>query len=480
MRSRLTFVLFALVAVPVSAATFTVTNTNDLGPGSLRQAILDANAAAGADTIAFSIGAGPQTILPVSALPSITGTVNIDGTTQPVYAGAPLIEISGTAAPGFTSGLWIQANGTTVTGLSITGFTDGILVSALNVVLSSNYVGLRPDGVTALPNLNGVQCTTGCDFIDIVGNVISGNGSLGVLLNGASTDATVRSNRIGTDSTGLLDRGNNVGVDVRSGTAVIGGNLPAIFGNTISGNTLSGIVIESPSTKVGVGGNFIGLGSDGTTPIGNGSHGIEVSTDASVLGIVGAGNVIAFNGGNGIEIDTTGANTGNAIRGNSIFANTQLGIGFGGGIVVPNDLDDVDAGAANNLQNHPVLTSVTFGGGNVTITGTLNSTPSSTFDIDFFRNAACDASGFGEGQTYLGTATVATNANGDAAINTVLPAAAGGVITATATNTATGDTSQFSACRAADAAAGEAVPTLSEWALLLLASMIGIVALRRL
>ena len=63
-----------------SAATFTVTNINDSGAGSLRQAITDANAAGGADTIDFNIvGSGVHTIVPASTLPLITGPVTIDG-----------------------------------------------------------------------------------------------------------------------------------------------------------------------------------------------------------------------------------------------------------------------------------------------------------------------------------------------------------------------------------------------------------------
>src|SRR5262245_53416398 len=62
---------------------FTVSNTNDSGSGSLRQAILDANNNAGADTIRFAIpGAGVHTITPTSELPTITGPVTIDGYTQ--------------------------------------------------------------------------------------------------------------------------------------------------------------------------------------------------------------------------------------------------------------------------------------------------------------------------------------------------------------------------------------------------------------
>jgi len=65
------------------AATFTVTNTNDSGPGSLRQAITDANASLGLDTIAFNIpGLGPHTIQLLSGLPAILDPVVIDGYTE--------------------------------------------------------------------------------------------------------------------------------------------------------------------------------------------------------------------------------------------------------------------------------------------------------------------------------------------------------------------------------------------------------------
>src|SRR5829696_3633886 len=70
-----------------------VTNTNDTGAGSLRQAILDANAALGSDVITFSIDSGAKTIKPNSALPTISETVLIDATTQPGFAGQPLIEL---------------------------------------------------------------------------------------------------------------------------------------------------------------------------------------------------------------------------------------------------------------------------------------------------------------------------------------------------------------------------------------------------
>jgi hypothetical protein len=89
---------------------FIVTNTNDSGMGSLRQAILDANASPGLDTIAFQIGAGGvQTIRPASPLPQISDPVNVDGTTQPGFAGSPLIVLNGSQAGSFANGLSLMA-----------------------------------------------------------------------------------------------------------------------------------------------------------------------------------------------------------------------------------------------------------------------------------------------------------------------------------------------------------------------------------
>src|SRR5262249_55133119 len=130
----------------------------------------------------------------------------------------------------------------------------------------------------------------------------------------------------------------------------------------------------------------------------------------------GEGNVVAFNGGSGVKIDS---GTGNAVLTNSIFSNGGLGINLVGGTtdafgVTPHDppaanpppcpagQPDCDTGA-NNLQNFPALTSAVTTAGVTTITGTLNSTPSSSFRIEFFSNTTADSSLHGEGQTFLGT-----------------------------------------------------------------------------
>src|SRR6266446_824601 len=113
--------------VSAAGTTFTVTNTNGTGPGSLAQAILDANANPGADTIAFNIpGAGPRRIIAV--LPAITDTVTIDGSTQPGFSGTPVITLDGNnsvAGNGFT----INAPNCAVRSIAIFNFKGTTYIS---------------------------------------------------------------------------------------------------------------------------------------------------------------------------------------------------------------------------------------------------------------------------------------------------------------------------------------------------------------
>lgn len=168
------------------------------------------------------------------------------------------------------------------------------------------------------------------------------------------------------------------------------------------------------------------------------------------------GNRITNNGGNGIGVESTG----NRITTNSIFANGGLGIDLGANGVTTNDAQDTDAGA-NNLQNYPVISSASAG--STRLAGRLNSTPDSTFRLEFFNSPSADGSGFGEGQTFIGSIDVTTDGSGNAVssttpgvfytgrnFNVTFPfnSQVGQVITATATNTATGDTSEFSQAKA--------------------------------
>ena len=163
-------------------------------------------------------------------------------------------------------------------------------------------------------------------------------------------------------------------------------------------------------------------------------------------------NTIAFNGGDGVTIDAPNA-VGNTVWENAIHSNTGLGVDLGPDGVTANDATDADAGA-NGLQNFPVLTTAGRSGDNIEIVGRLDSTPSTRFIVDFYSNASCDASGYGEGQAWLGYSVIVTNGAGAAtfAVSTLDGAIysaktpVGNFITATATPTINGSSSEFSAC----------------------------------
>ena len=155
-----------IAGTPPPEPTFTVINTNDSGAGSLRQAMLDANANPGFDRIEFDIpGAGPHTIQPLSALPTITDPVIIDGYTQagasPNTNGPGLglntvlkIELDGTSAGAGVSGLLITAGGSTVRGLVINRFGGNGIVLQMDGsnVIDGNFIGIDVTGTSARGN----------------------------------------------------------------------------------------------------------------------------------------------------------------------------------------------------------------------------------------------------------------------------------------------------------------------------------------
>jgi hypothetical protein len=117
--------------------------------------------------------------------------------------------------------------------------------------------------------------------------------------------------------------------------------------------------------------------------------------------------------------------------------------------VTSNDTGDGDTGA-NNLQNFPVLTSVEVTSGNTIITGTLDSTPNTTFRLEFFYSSVPDALGYGEGEIFFGSTTTNTDGSGHATFTVTFPTAVpeGNAISSTATDP--GDnTSEFSGVYAA-------------------------------
>jgi titin len=326
-------------AVP---STFMVTNVADSGSGSLRQAILDANAHPGADVIRFSIGTGARTINVGSTtgapLPAITGAVTIDATTQPGFNGTPLITLDGARAGSRASGLVLTGSNITVEGFVIRNFAqDGVLLKdqATNDTIGGTVTGQ--------------------------GNIILGNGNDGVEIVGPkATGNTVEGNFIGTDPRGgtpaAAAANKSDGVLVRngaSGNTVGGTSLGAA--NVISGNGNDGVeIVNSGTTNNRVQGNFIGTDSSGTTAVPNKEDGILIRTGASgnIIGGTnsGAGNTISGNGNDGVEIVGEGT-TKNLLQGNSISFNK-----FDGVLIR-------DGAAANTVGGSAAAANFIFGNG---------------------------------------------------------------------------------------------------------------------
>ncbi|MDR4503110.1 MAG: DUF4347 domain-containing protein [Nitrospirales bacterium] len=501
-------------------ATYTVTNTNDSGAGSFRQAILDANANVGTDTIGFNIaGAGPHTITPTSVLPNITDTVIIDGTTEPDFVSTPVIELDGSSA-GAVAGLTFASgsDGSTIQGLVINQFEGaGLDLSSDNNTVQGNYIGLDVTGTADLGNgFAGILIQNAATGNTIGGtdaaarNVISGNTNGIVIRHTGTSSNTIAGNYIGTDFNGDADVGNTFdGVLIQNGATgnTIGGTTAA-HRNILSGNDRAGIQITGETTDGHtVQNNYVGVAADGTTALGNANSGIYIGfgSDDNIIGGIGMGNVIGASGfvgleldgassghiiqGNYIGTDATGtvnlgnqengvlfengassnllggenageSNTiafngqggsftagidvsdttsiGNALLGNVLYSNVGIGIDLNSGPlgVTPNDADDGDTGG-NNLQNYPVLTTVSLKtASQVVIAGTFNTDLlSQNYRIEFFANTTADGSGHGEAERYLGYTTVTTDGAGNASFNITLSASvvAGESVTATAT-----------------------------------------------
>ncbi|HEY1435647.1 MAG TPA: hypothetical protein VGG65_09745, partial [Thermoanaerobaculia bacterium] len=221
------------------AATFTVTTTADSGAGSLRQAILDANGAAGADTIVFNIpGGGPYVITPLPpGLPAMLGPTIVDGTTQPGYAGTPIIEIANFSG----SGLKLQGGSSTIRGILVRGMNTGIAVESSDNHVEGCYVGTDLTGTVIAANGTGIEVQAAANGNTIGGslagqsNLISGNSTGIALINNA--DNIVQGNRIGTTADGTGALGNQAGILATLTTnLVVGGSGPG-EGNVIAGSS---------------------------------------------------------------------------------------------------------------------------------------------------------------------------------------------------------------------------------------------------
>ncbi len=345
----------------------------------------------------------------------------------------------------------------------IAGALNGIAISQSSNgnVVEGNKVGTNPAGTSALGNATGIFVNDTGNTIGGSapgsGNLISGNtfGGIGVF----APQNQIAGNLIGTNATasGAVANGQDGVHVVGSGGGTAG---TTISGNVISGNGSSGLYpgvsITGGTGPASVTGNSIGVASGGL-PVPNSGEGLSLGGASGVqVGTPAAPNLIAFN--NGVGVSLSGASTADPIRANALFSNGGLGIDLlGSAGVDQNDPLDADVGP-NGLQNFPVITAATSGAA-TEVSGLLSSAPNTTYGLDFFSSAACDSTGFGEGSTYLGSGTVTTGPSGDAAFTAspLGPTTNGALVTATATDPS-GNTSEFSACRAASATSSTSGP----------------------
>jgi len=382
-----------LYGPPTTPLSNVVTNTADVGPGTFRAALYYANDHPGT-TVRFNLpitdpgySNGVFTIYVTGELPPLVadGTV-IDGSTQPGYAGKPLIAVNGSQLIPelaytnvlFVSGLHVYAANCVVRGLAFNHFPDsGLYVQyafASSNRIEGCYLGLAPDGTNVVGNTyEGVQLQLGASYNTIGGlnatqrNVICGNGDDGILIVDTNTTGTVvQGNYIGTDASGARAAPNgNCGILVWNGAGpvTIGGTNTGA-GNVISGNASAGLVLIGVSNST-FQGNLIGLDATGSLAVSNGGDGLELygnPHDVTIGGTnAGARNLISGNGGNAIYLE--GAS-------NIVVQGNYLGTDLSGSAAVPNGGSGIEAidgcvkltiGGTNSLARN--LISGNAGGG---------------------------------------------------------------------------------------------------------------------
>ncbi len=324
---------------------FVVTNTNNHGAGSLREAIINANATVGADTIAFNIpGSGVKTISLVNLLPEITGPIVIDGTTQPGYAGVPLVELNGSPLLGSANALVLNGGNSTIRGLAIGGFRNGaaiVIRTGDNNVIQANRIGVDATGNVARPNSSGIVLVISSNNLiggttAAVRNIISGNTNIGIELAGGdvSTGVTgsnniVQGNYIGTNATGTAGIGNGA-YGVSSFISGAGGTNNQIGGtsagarNLVSGNQLAGVRLNGDAHTVQ--GNLIGTDITGAQAIPNGTGIIANATNSQIGGLTPAArNIVSGNNGDGVTMRGAGSKLQGNYIGTDITGTIALG-----------------------------------------------------------------------------------------------------------------------------------------------------------
>lgn len=452
----------------------TIVNLKDAGQGSLRRFIINTNAlsntglaqaglTAGIDNAVFMISNGTAapglraainyftggiaTISPLSALPSVTDPVIIDGQKQPGWTSAPVVELNGTSA-GAAHGISISAGNSTIRGLTINRFTqNGIFLnpSGGNTVQGC-YLGTNAAGTAASANASGIWVQSPNNTIGgtaaAARNIISGNTNFGIGQLSASNN-TIAGNYIGTNVTGTAAIANGEGVRFDATTTTTLGGTTAGAGNLISGNAWGVRFVNGSSGNI-VRGNSIGLSSGGAALANNLGLSFTGGSNNTVGGTVaGAANNIAFNTTKGVEV--LDGSTGNLISANSIHSNGALGLDLSTTGVTPNN-GTKNAALGNAEMDFPVFATATLSGATLAVSGYVGSAAGqSTFAnarIEIFKSDD-DASGYGEGKTYLGFITADGSGNFATSLN-VTGLAVGEKIAGTATD-GSNNTSEFAA-----------------------------------
>jgi len=344
--------------------------------------------------------------------------------------------------------------------------TYGIsLIGCSGQVVQGNYIGLAASGAYAVGNgsvgiwLQNSPSNTLGGSLSGAGNVVSGNGNSGLWLANSAWNI-IQGNFIGLNAAGTTAIGNTYdGITLWSEWNNLIGGTTTGAGNVISGNGYRGIFLTNASQNT-IQGNFIGLAANGVSPMGNSLHNIDFyanSTNNIVGGIAaGAGNKIAFAKTYycGVRVRTNAFN--NLISGNCIYSNgtsgysppSSIGLGIDLGDVGVNGIIHLETGVAatnaNHLQNFPTLSN-SISGTATLIRGSFDSALGKIYSLEFFASPTSDASGYGEGQIFLGHTNLAIGTISPTNFTVVVPAIvpAGWVITATATDPAN-NTSEFS------------------------------------
>jgi hypothetical protein len=382
-------------------AQFNVTNTLDAGPGSLRQAILDANAAAGADVIAFNIGGGGRaTIRPASPLPAVTGPGAIVADRQPGYVGQPLVELDGSLA-GSGSGLLVRASNLAVGGLVINRFPDaGVrFEGGGNNQLYGCYVGTDATGTLAGFGNGGAGLVLSDSHDNTVGdllsvayrNVVSGNAGAGILITGgAARDNVLAGNYVGVDASGNADIGNGSdGVQINAYGTHVGGSgaTPTV----ISGNGRSGIRINWPGGGTGIGAVFAGTNASGTAAVPNDRHGLHiVSTFAGFTANAEQYKLFSGNRGAGVYVEGTPAAPALASR----IANLRVGTDASGVRPLPNGSHGVVLLNAESCRVAGSIIAFNPGDGISVQAAETGGAPASIYN-EFFNNSIHSNGGLG-------------------------------------------------------------------------------------